>query len=195
MSRQIGLAVRFGPRPLRRNVLHQRTALVHVQDLAAIADRQHRFMRRQGILEQSAIRPVAIGVERYRLGVASFAVTRRVHVRRTARKHEPIELRGLLSELSLVRAERDVYRVAARAPHGSEVMVEFADVPPALLITSAPGNADPGLLLDSRDHRRRKIVALARRNQQPSRSETRKLFVFNYLATPEAWTGRQNSSR
>src|SRR5262249_32298205 len=191
----ISLAVRHRPRPFRGNVLHQRSALVDVQDLAAITDRQHRFMRRQGVMEQSAIRPVAIGVERYRLGVAGFAVTRRVYVRWTAGKHEPVELRGLLSELDFIQAERDVYRVAARAPHGCEVMVELLDVPPALLITSAPGNADPGPLLDSGGHRRRKIVALARRNQQPSWSETRKLLISNYLATLEVWTGRQNSSR
>src|SRR5262245_29407983 len=117
-------------------------------------------MRRQSMLQQSAVGPVAIGIERDGPRMASRPITRRVDVGRTAWKHEPVQLRRLPSEMGFALAERDVYRVAARAPHGAEVMVELQHVPCAFLFTSAPGNADAGAWLGSRGHHGRKIVAL-----------------------------------
>jgi len=49
-GRQIGLAVRQRFRFLGRDVLQQRTPLLNIEDLASVADRQHRLVRRQSVL-------------------------------------------------------------------------------------------------------------------------------------------------
>ena len=78
-------------RNLAGNILNQRAAEKHVEALNAVADREHGFLLRKCVLEQSEIGPLAIGVRIGTLGMPSSTEPAGHHVRRAAGQQNPVE--------------------------------------------------------------------------------------------------------
>jgi len=98
--RQIRIAVNFVPWFLRRNVLHQSSALMHIQNLTSVANRQHRFVFANRVVQNRAVRPVALRIKRLGLRVAHSPVSAGFYVRRASRQNKSIQPLDLLRQLS-----------------------------------------------------------------------------------------------
>src|ERR1700719_143930 len=83
--REIGFTVCFGSGLLGRNVLHQRSAPMYVPDLAAVANRQHRLVLRERVLQNRAVGAIAIRVQSLGFRMPRLPVACRVYVCRTSR--------------------------------------------------------------------------------------------------------------
>lgn len=77
-----------------RNVLHQRSVPMNVQELRAIADGQYRLTVYQRVIEQPAIGLIAPFVRICILYVRRAAKSTRLNVRGAAREYEAIERLG-----------------------------------------------------------------------------------------------------
>ena len=89
LNREGGGAVRQGADHVG-HVLVQRPAQLHVEDLAAAADGQHRQVGPQRGGQQGALAGVPVGVDAAHLGPGLLAVGERVHVA-PAGEHQAVE--------------------------------------------------------------------------------------------------------
>ena len=95
-----------------RDVLDQRAAERHREQLLAAADAEHRHAARQRAACQRELRRGAPLLQRHRRVPPGLAVERRIHVEGAARHHQRVEpVEPVLREAGLVR-QRD--RQAAR---------------------------------------------------------------------------------
>ena len=79
---------------------------MHIQNLAAVADRQYRFVVGQSVFKNCRIGAIAIRVQSFRLVMARLKVARRIDVGGTARQNKRIERGGLLGQISFGEPER-----------------------------------------------------------------------------------------
>ena len=134
------------------NVLHQRAVQMNVQELRAVADRQYRLAGGESVLEQPVIGMLAPFIGRRALSMSCAAKAPRLHVRGTARQHEPIERLRHALEFRRRERERDLHRIAAGLAHSLQISLVSGAAAPHLLDGSPPGHADPRAMIFPRCH-------------------------------------------
>src|SRR3984893_19443982 len=111
--------------PLRGYVLDQRPLQIDVQDLTAVADREHRLPGSECMVQHGDVGRVSICVHLVYFLVLSSAVTSGIDIRRTAREHKSIESTQLFLKPLERLLQGDFERLGAGPPDRLEVIVKL----------------------------------------------------------------------
>src|SRR5205823_3946240 len=116
---------------------------MHVQHLAAVANRQDRLRRVESMPENGLVGTVAIFIHGFCLGVPRHAITGGIDVGRAARQDESVQLLELPRKVlgSLIKA--DFRGFSASPSNGLEVKIQLVPLFLFLFGKSAPRNTDP----------------------------------------------------